>query len=78
VPPGGVNSAQPHGPYPPPSLVGWNVPAGWGITPQYYCPPSQVHRQPERSYWETSLSDNPLGLENMHIKCAPSLLSFVP
>ncbi len=78
APPGGVNSAQPHGPLPPPNLVGWNVPAGWGITPQYYCPPSQVHRQPERSYWETSLSDNPLGLENMHIKCAPSLLSFVP
>ncbi|KAI0305125.1 hypothetical protein B0F90DRAFT_1701508 [Multifurca ochricompacta] len=67
APTGGVSSAQPHGSYPPPSLVGWNIPAGWGITPQYYCPP-QMQKQPDRSYWETKLTNNGLGLENMHIK----------
>ncbi|KAH9174702.1 hypothetical protein EDB89DRAFT_463766 [Lactarius sanguifluus] len=66
APGGGMANAQPHG-HPPPSLVGWNVPAGWGITPQYYHPP-QTQKQPERSYWDTKLTDNGLGLENMHIK----------
>ncbi|KAH9974019.1 hypothetical protein BGW80DRAFT_1304835 [Lactifluus volemus] len=66
-PAAGLNGTQPHGPYPPPSLVGWNIPAGWGITPQYYCPPQQ-QKQPDRSYWDTKLTNNGLGLENMHIK----------
>ncbi|KAH9040530.1 hypothetical protein EDB84DRAFT_998554 [Lactarius hengduanensis] len=66
APGAGMATAQPHG-HPPPSLVGWNVPAGWGITPQYYHPP-QTQKQPERSYWDTQLTDNGLGLENMHIK----------
>ena len=70
APPGGVSSVQPQGPYPPPNLVGWNIPAGWGITPQYYCPPPQMQRQAEPSYWDTKLSNNGLGLANMHIKCA--------
>lgn len=65
--PAGVGGAQPHGLYPPPSLVGWNVPAGWGITPQYYHPP-QAQKQ-QSGYWDTKLTDNGLGLENMHIKC---------
>ena len=69
APQGGVSTAQPPGPYPPPNLVGWNVPAGWGITPQYYHPPA---RPAEPSYWDTKLSDNGLGLENMHIKYASS------
>ncbi|KAI9511676.1 hypothetical protein F5148DRAFT_1146696 [Russula earlei] len=70
--PGGVCGAQqPHGPYPPPTLVGWNIPAAWGITPQYYHPP-QMQRQPERSYWDTELTDNGLGLANMHIKNEPA------
>jgi hypothetical protein len=69
APPGGVSNAQPQGPYPPPNLVGWNVPAGWGIAPQYYHPPQ---RQAEPSYWDTKLTDNGLGLENMHIKYASS------
>ncbi len=72
APPGGVSSAQPQGPYPPPNLVGWNIPAGWGITPQYHGPPQ---RQAEQSYWDTKLTNNGLGLENMHIKYASSLLS---
>ena len=74
APPGGVSSAQPHGPYPPPAMVGWNVPAGWGITPQYYYP-SQMQKHPDKSYWDTELSDNGLGLENMHIKCVSLLLT---
>ena len=69
APPGGVSNVQPQGPYPPPNLVGWNVPAGWGIAPQYYHPPQ---RQAEPSYWDTKLTDNGLGLENMHIKYASS------
>lgn len=73
-PGGGMSSAQPQGQHPPPSLVGWNVPSGWGITPQYYHPPPQ--KQPERSYWDTQLSDNGLGLENMHIKCVSFPLSM--
>jgi len=69
-PTGCVGNAQPQAPYPPPNLVGWNIPAGWGITPQYYCPPPQMQKQPGRSYWDTEIGDNGLGLENMHIKCA--------
>lgn len=70
---GGVTTnAHPQGPYAPPSQVGWNVPSGWGVTPQYYYP-SQVQKQPEPSYWDTKLTDNGLGLENMHIKCASLL-----
>jgi hypothetical protein len=68
-PAGGVSSAQPQGPHPPPNLVGWNIPSAWGITPQYYYPP-QMQKQPEPSYWDTKLTNNGLGLENMHIKCA--------
>jgi hypothetical protein len=74
APAGVMTAAQPQV-YPPPSLVGWNVPAGWGITPQYYHPP-QTQKQPERSYWDTQLTDNGLGLENMHIKCASFPLSI--
>ena len=69
-----MNTAQPQA-YPPPTQVGWNVPAGWGITPQYYHPP-QTQKQPERSYWDTQLTNNGLGLENMHIKCASFPLSI--
>jgi hypothetical protein len=74
-PPTGVSSAQPPGPYVHPNAVGWNIPSTWGITPQYYYPP-QAQKQPEPSYWDTKLTNNGLGLENMHIKCA-SLLFFV-
>ena len=75
APAGAMNGAQPHSHYPPPSLVGWNIPSSWGITSQYYHPP-QTQRQPERSYWETQLTDNGLGLENMHIKCVSFSLSM--
>ena len=71
--PGGVSNAQPPGPYPPPNLVGWNIPAGWGIAPQYHHP----QRPAEPSYWDTKLTDNGLGLENMHIKYASSFLLSV-
>jgi hypothetical protein len=73
APPGGVTAAQPPGPYLPPNLVGWHIPAGWGIAPQYHHP----QRPAEPSYWETKLTDNGLGLENMHIKCASSFLLSV-
>ena len=72
-PAAGVTNAHPQGPYPPPNLVGWNVPSAWGVTPQYFHP-SHVQKQPEPSYWDTKLTDNGLGLENMHIKYAPSSL----
>lgn len=74
APTGAINGAQPPGHYPPPNLVGWNIPSSWGITPQYYHPP-QTQKQPERSYWDTKLTDNGLGLENMHIKCVSFPLS---
>ena len=35
-----------------------------------------VATQPEPSCWDTKLTDNELGLENMHIKCASLLLSI--
>jgi hypothetical protein len=76
-PAGGAASAQPHGPYPPPNLVGWSIPPGWGITPQYHFP-TQVQKQPDRSYWDTKLTNNGLGLENMHIKYASLPFFFVP
>ena len=70
----GSSSTQAQDPYPAPNVVGWNIPASWGVTPQYYYPQAtQVKRQqkkPDQSYWDTKLSDNGLGLENMHIKCA--------
>ena len=72
APPGGVSNAQPHGLYPPPSMVGWHIPATWGIAQQYYYPQAQQEKQPDKSYWDTKLSDNGLGLQNMHIKCAIS------
>ncbi|KAF8271843.1 hypothetical protein EI94DRAFT_1719621 [Lactarius quietus] len=66
APAGAMNGAQPHSQHPPPNQVGWNIPSGWGIAPQYYHPP-QTQAQPERSYWDTKITDNGLGLENMHI-----------
>jgi hypothetical protein len=69
APPVGVSNAQPQGPYPPPNLAGWNIPAAWGVTPQYYHPP-QKHAEP--SYWDTKLTNNGLGLEHMDIKYASS------
>ena len=77
APPGGVSNVQPHGPYPPPSIVGWNIPDGWGITPQYYYPAPVQQKQPDKSYWETRIGNNGLGLENMHIKCAISSFLFL-
>jgi hypothetical protein len=74
APTGAMNGAQPPGQYPPPTLVGWNIPSSWGINSQYYHPP-QTQKQPERSYWDTQLTDNGLGLENMHIKCVSFPLS---
>ncbi|KAI0264734.1 hypothetical protein BC834DRAFT_970664 [Gloeopeniophorella convolvens] len=59
--------AQPQAAHPPPTALGWNVPSGWGVAAQYYYPP-QAQKQPDRSYWDTQLTDNGLGLENMHIK----------
>jgi hypothetical protein len=64
-----MSNAQPQGPFPPPNLAGWNIPAAWGVTPQYYHPPQ---KQAEPSYWDTKLTDNGLGLEHMDIKCASS------
>jgi len=49
-------------------MVGWTA-AGWGIPQQYYFPPKQP-RRPDPNYWQTQLTDNGLGLENMHIKYA--------
>ena len=72
APPGGVSNAQPHGLYPPPSVAGWHIPAAWGIAQQYYYPQAHQEKHPDKSYWDTKLSDNGLGLENMHIKCAIS------
>jgi hypothetical protein len=71
APSGSTSSAQAHDTYPPPNVLGWNIPDSWGITSQYYCPQAtQVQKQPDQSYWDTKLSDNGLGLENMHIKYA--------
>ncbi|KAA1473072.1 hypothetical protein DENSPDRAFT_220526 [Dentipellis sp. KUC8613] len=54
---------------PPPSAVGWNVHSGWGVpAAQTYYPPQ---RRPDPSYWQTELSNNGLGLENMHIRQEP-------
>ena len=49
-----------------PQMVGWNIPAGWGIPPQYYYP---QQKRPEENYWDTRLTDNGLKLEGMHIRC---------
>lgn len=68
APPGGVSNA-----HPPPSVAGWNIHSAWGVAQQYYYPTQmQQQKQPEKSYWDTELSDNGLGLANMHIKCAIS------
>ena len=74
APPGNASSSQPHDAYPPPTVLGWNIPDSWGITSQYHHPQAtqvqKQQKQPDRSYWDTKLSDNGLGLENMHVKCA--------
>jgi hypothetical protein len=74
APAGSASSSQAHDPYPPPTILGWNIPDSWGIAPQYYHPQAtQVQKQQkqrDQSYWDTKLSDNGLGLENMDVKCA--------
>jgi hypothetical protein len=80
APAGSTSSSQAHDAYPPPNILGWNIPDSWGITSQYYHPQAtqvqKQQKQPDRSYWDTKLSDNGLGLENMHVKCAS--LTFGP
>lgn len=49
----------------------WAPHPSWGITeqPQYIVGPSgRLIKQPNKEYWQTQLVDNPLGLENMHIR----------
>jgi len=74
APAGSASSSQAHDAYPPPTILGWNIPDSWGITSQYYHPQAaqvqKQQKQPDRSYWDTKLSNNGLGLENMHVKCA--------
>lgn len=53
--------------YPPPTMVGWTVPASWGVPAQYYHPSALPQKQRDPSYWNTQLTDNGLMLENMHI-----------
>ena len=51
----------------------WAPHPSWGVQQQqqYIVGPSgRLIKQPNRDYWETQLVDNPLGLENMHIRYA--------
>ncbi|THH13292.1 hypothetical protein EW146_g6905 [Bondarzewia mesenterica] len=67
-PSGGPARAPAYGPYPPPSMIGYNIPPGWGIPPQYWQP---RQNQGSEDYWKTELKENGLGLENMHIRQDP-------
>lgn len=42
-------------------MVGYQVHSSWGIPPQYHFP----QKVPDKNYWDTKLTDNGLGLENM-------------
>lgn len=55
----------------------WAPHPSWGVAypqqqqqqPQYIVGPSgRLIKQPGQDYWRTQLVDNPLGLENMHIR----------
>ncbi|OBZ78405.1 hypothetical protein A0H81_02430 [Grifola frondosa] len=51
---------------------------GWAQQPWYAGPATyqnthrRASRPPSIAYWSTELSDNPLGLENVHIRAGPS------
>jgi hypothetical protein len=62
APTGAMKGAQPLGQYPPPTLVDPLA----GESPHNTSPSSDT-KQPV-SYWDTHLTDNGFGLENMHIK----------
>lgn len=55
---------------PPPAqgAPAWMPHPGWQF-PADFNPYKRVPKPPDPSYWATELSDNPLGLENMHITC---------
>jgi hypothetical protein len=46
----------------------WMPHPAWQF-PADYNPYKRVPKPPDPEYWKTELSDNPLGLENMHITC---------
>ena len=51
----------------------WAPHPGWGQAAQRGQQPWKRPINPgDPSYWATKLSDNPLGLENMHIRCVPN------
>jgi hypothetical protein len=70
APTGAMKGAQPLGQYPPPTLVDPLA----GESPHNTSPSSDT-KQPV-SYWDTHLTDNGFGLENMHIKCVSFPLSM--
>ena len=47
---------------------GWGVAVGQGQGQSNFNPHKRIANPGDATYWATKLSDNPLGLENMHIK----------
>jgi len=58
-------------PGPQPGIPAWAPHPSWGsqAAANNFNPYKRQPNQGNQEYWSTKLSDNPLGLENMHIRC---------